>query len=79
MQTGMLNYWLLLLKLRKQVRLPGAGLVDLRKEPIWFRQIVRLTYTMNFIEGELAEIGLRGDGDTDLDLFVNYSLLIQNW
>jgi len=29
-----------------------------------------LTYTMNFIEGELAEIGLRGDGDTDLDLFV---------
>jgi len=30
----------------------------------------KLTYTMNFIEGVLAEIALRGDGDTDLDLFV---------
>jgi hypothetical protein len=29
-----------------------------------------LTYTMNFIEGELAEIGVVGDSDTDLDLFV---------
>jgi len=25
---------------------------------------------MNFIEGELAEIGVVGDSDTDLDLFV---------
>ncbi|WP_162342689.1 hypothetical protein [Cyclobacterium salsum] len=28
------------------------------------------TYEINFIEGELAEIGVGGDGDTDLDLYV---------
>ena len=27
-------------------------------------------YTVNFIEGQLAEIVVRGDGDTDLDLYV---------
>jgi len=27
-------------------------------------------YDISFIEGELAEIGVRGDGDTDLDLYV---------
>lgn len=28
------------------------------------------TYQVNFIEGQLAEIAVKGDGDTDLDLYV---------
>jgi hypothetical protein len=31
-------------------------------------------YEISFIEGKLAEIGLEGDGDTDLDLYVYDSL-----
>jgi hypothetical protein len=28
------------------------------------------TFTVRFVAGEVAEVALRGDGDTDLDLFV---------
>lgn len=43
----------------------GPGVYDVRVESRSYRNIRE-----RFRGGELAEVGLRGDGDTDLDLFV---------